>query len=112
MSHNKIQVYDCTQIHYVAFLDARKAFDTVWHTGLLVKLYQKGIRGHIWHLIKKWYSSSISCVLWDGQCSLSFAINQGVWQGGVLLYCIFVDELLDHLTSGLGALLWSANVCQ
>ena len=84
----------------------RKAFDTVWHTGLLVKLHQKGVRGHIWHLIKNWYSSSFSCVLWDGRCSTAFELKQGVRQGGILspfLYCIFVDELLDQLsTAGYG----------
>ena len=84
----------------------RKAFDTVWHTGLLVKLHQKGVRGHIWHLIKNWYSSSFSCVLWDGHRSTAFELKQGVRQGGILshsLYCIFVDELLDQLsTSGYG----------
>ena len=29
---------------YVAFLDARKAFDTVWHHGLFVKLSELGLR--------------------------------------------------------------------
>ncbi len=30
---------------YSAFLDARKAFDTVWHAGLFVKLYKAGLSG-------------------------------------------------------------------
>ena len=91
---------------FVAFLDVKKAFDTVWHAGLLVKLHQKGVTGHLWHMISSWYSSSSSCVLWEGKCSLSFVLNQGVRQGGTLssfLYVLFVDELLDTLAaSGLG----------
>jgi hypothetical protein len=31
---------------YVAFMDARKAFDVVWHTGLFRDLYTFGITGH------------------------------------------------------------------
>ena len=52
---------------YVAFLDIKKAFDTVWHAGLLVKLNQKDITRHIWHLINNWYSSFCGVVLWDGK---------------------------------------------
>jgi hypothetical protein len=73
----------------------------VWHQDLLVKLHQKGIRGPIWHIINKWYTSSTSSVIWDNQWSRSFPCHQGVRQGGVLspfLYCLFVDELLDILT--------------
>ena len=92
---------------YVAFLDVKKAFDTVWHSRLLVKLHLKGIRGHYWHSINNWYSYSSRIVLWDSQHSESFAIKQGVRQGGVLspfLYCLFVDELFDQLAaSGFGA---------
>ena len=91
---------------YVAFLDVKKAFDTVWHEGLFVKMHQKGISGPIWHIINRWYTSCSSAVLWNSQLSEEFPIEQGVRQGGVLspfLYCLFVDELLDTLTSsGLG----------
>ena len=87
---------------FVAFLDVRKAFDTVWHEGLLVKLMNKGIKGHLWHLINSWYTASSGCVLWNGQHSQPFTLLQGVRQGGVLspfLYCLYVDELLDQLSA-------------
>ena len=85
---------------YVAYLDVRKAFDTVWHQGMLVKLHQKGIQGPIWQIINKWYTSSTSSVISDNQQSRPFPCRQSVRQGGVLclfLYCLFVDELLDNL---------------
>ena len=91
---------------YVAFLDVRKAFDTVWQAGLLVQLHQKGIKGHLWRLINNWYRTESSTVLWAQQTSRQFNIMQGVRQGRVLfpfLYCLFVDQLLDILpASGFG----------
>ena len=92
---------------YVALLDVRKAFDTVWHEGLFHKLFQLGVKDHAWRLLRKWYSSSSCSVLWNGVCSTSFNINQGVKQGGVLsplLYSIYLNDLLIELQqSKLGA---------
>ena len=92
---------------FVAFLDVRKAFDTVWHEGLFVKLYNKGIHPRIWHILSNWYSNSSSCILLDGISSRNFRVLQGVRQGAILsplLYSIYVDELLDSLvSSNLGA---------
>ena len=84
-----------------AFLDVCKAFDTVWHQGLLVKLFNKGVKGHLWRYINNSYKCARSSVRWTNTTSKSFPINQGVSQGGTLspyLYCVFVDELLDILT--------------
>ena len=33
------------------FLDVKKAFDMVWHAGLLVNLNHEDVTGHLWHLI-------------------------------------------------------------
>ncbi len=84
---------------YIALLDVRKAFDTVWHHALLV---EKGIQGAYWKFIDLCYSSSTSCVLWNGAISSPFQIQQGVRQGAILsplLYCIFANELLDIPTT-------------
>ena len=60
----------------------------------------------IWHLLWNWYNTSSCSVTWNHAISSSFPIHQGVRQGAILsplLYSIFVDELLDLLTtSGLG----------
>ena len=89
---------------YVALLDVKKAFDTVWHHGLFVKLHRKGIPTRIWHILNNWYTSSSCSVLQCGNHSSSFPILQGVRQGAILLYSIFVDDLLNTLDhSGLRA---------
>ena len=47
---------------YVAFLDVKKAFDTVWHCGLMVKLHQKKVPLYLWHNLNKWYCNFTSSV--------------------------------------------------
>ena len=63
---------------YKVFLDARKAFDTVWHSGLFVKLFDLQINFHIWYTLFFWYRHLMSCVKWAGGYSRSFRIGQGV----------------------------------
>ncbi len=57
---------------YSGFLDARKAFDTVWHSGLFVKLYKLGIVGNIWWVLYYWYNHISSSVKWNNTLSTSF----------------------------------------
>ena len=87
---------------YVAFLDVKKAYDTVWHEGLLLKLLQFNFPRYIWSLLHNWYTGCTSSVLWNSHFSRSFPIRQGVRQGAVLspfLYTIFVNNLLVQLSS-------------
>ena len=97
---------ECNKKAYVAFLDARKVFDTVWHEGLFVKLHNKGLPMCIWHLLYAWYKNCSCSVAWNNTTSASFPIHQGVRQGAILstlLHSIFVDELLNLLSnSGFG----------
>ena len=92
---------------YVALLDVKKVFDTVWHTGLFHKLQKVGITGQALDFIKQWYDHSTCSVLWNGKPSRTINISQGVKQGGVLsplLYSLYVNDLLVELeNSGLGA---------
>jgi hypothetical protein len=37
-------------------VDLEKAYDSIWHEGLMVKLYNMGIKGKIWRWINNFLS--------------------------------------------------------
>ena len=83
---------------FACFLDVRKAFDTVWITGLLYKLkHELGIDSQLWLVIRELYKDVRGQVLFNGHVSDSFDILQGSGQGRRLapfLYKVFINQLL------------------
>ena len=81
---------------YACFVDFRKAFDSVWHDGLLYKLLQIGVGGCFYKLIQNLYSNS-SCALKIGTSQTkSFSYSRGVRQGCILsplLFNLYVNDL-------------------
>ena len=69
---------------YLTTLDTQKAFDVVNHNILLHRLYNDGIQGKDWLLLKDLYDNMTTTVKWNGDISRSVGIKQGVRQGGVL----------------------------
>ena len=85
---------------YAFFLDVQKAYDTVWRNGLWVKLWDLGVRGRMWRVIKRMYEASRSAVLLDGEKSASFSLEQGVAQGcslSPILFSVFINDLLKEV---------------
>jgi len=85
----------------VAFLDSSKAFDTVWHVGLLHKLSEIGIPPKVWLILDKIYSNARSCVLVNNIYSRFFRQQRGLCQGSILspkLYVLFINDLLHKLS--------------
>ena len=62
---------------YICFLDAKKAFDKVWHDGLLLKFYERGIDLYIWKILVSLHAELSSYVLFRGHKSNRFNINRG-----------------------------------
>ena len=60
------------------FLDISKAFDRVWHNGLLFKLKQNGVSGNLFQLITSFLSGKFQRVLLNGQTSDWETIQAGV----------------------------------
>ncbi|MEW8547953.1 MAG: reverse transcriptase family protein, partial [Candidatus Thiodiazotropha sp.] len=89
---------------YVAYLDAKSAFDVVHHSSLLRRLFHIGIEGVTWNLIHSLHKDAQTVIRWCGQTSDPFEIQQGVRQGGVLstdMYKVYVDPLLSRVTESL-----------
>ena len=59
------------------FLDISKAFDKVWHEGLIYKLRRNGICGNLLQLLISFLDSRKQQVFLNGQCSLWGFINEG-----------------------------------
>ena len=79
-------------------LDISKAFDRVWHTGLLHKLKTHRIFGQMSGLI-----SSFLRRLWvvlNGKSSQEYPVNAGVTQESILrptLYLIYINDFPDNI---------------
>ena len=85
---------------YAFFLDVQKAYDTVWRDGLWLKLWDMGVKGRMWRVIKKMYEASRSAVFLEGEKSAVFRLEQGVAQGcslSPILFSVFINDLLKEV---------------
>ena len=96
----------CSEKVYMCFYDLQKAFDSIQYPVLLKCLYESGVNGKAWRIIRSWYTSPKSMVRVNGVLSSPFTLERGVLQGSVLspvLFLLILDPLLKSLQSnGLG----------
>ena len=81
-------------------LDISKAFDRVWHAGLLHKLKSYGISGQIFGLISSFLSNRRLRVVLDGKSSQEYPVNARVPQGSILgptLFLLYINDLPDNV---------------
>ena len=84
------------------FLDISKAFDKVWHDGLIFKFRQNGISGSIIKLFGDYLHSRKQRVVLNGFYSDYYIIESGVPQGsvlGLLFFLVYINDLGRNIKS-------------
>ena len=104
MKHKIFEAFDCNPSLEVktVFLDISKAFDKVWHEGLLYKLKSMCISGELYNLLENYLSGRFQRVILNGKHSSWKPILAGVPQGSILgpfLVLIYINDLRNELKS-------------
>ena len=100
--HHICQTFDNNQFSCMVFCDVSKAFDRVWHKGLIFKLKQLGLEGELLQWISDYLNDRKQKVV-IRDCSSSLRrVNAGVPQGSVLgplLFLVYVNDISESLLS-------------
>ena len=100
--HNIRKSWNENKITHGVFLDVSSAFDKVWHSGLLAKLYHVGIEENFYELLSSYLHKRKQIVVVEGHKSDILDIKAGVPQGsrlGPLLFLIYINDISDDIES-------------
>ena len=87
---------------FCAFIDYKKAFDSVQRELLWGKLLNAGVNGKVLCVMRDMYTKAKACVKTRHGLSQFFVSNVGLGQGGNLspvLFSLFLNDLKGFLTS-------------
>ena len=91
--YDSFENYDETR---AIFLDISKAFDKVWHYGIILKLKCNGISGNLLNFFENYLQNRFQRMVLNGK--------ESNWKGlkavlGPLLFLVYINDLTDNISS-------------
>ena len=102
ITHDTYNAFEHHHDTHAVFLDISKAFDKVWHDGLLLKLKSNGISGPLLNLLSDFLDEPYQGTVLNSKFSDWKRITARVLQGSVLgslLFLIYINDPADNITS-------------
>ena len=99
---------------YCAFIDLKKAFDSVYRNALWFKLFNFGLDGKVLKIFRSMYTSVKSCIKHCNALSDFFDISLGLKQGlnnSPMLFSLFIEDLELSLQRDVGCDLSLFDLC-
>ena len=102
ITHTIFSAFDCNPPLDVrsVYLDISKAFDRVWHDGLIYKLKLCSVSGQLLYRIQSFLTDRKQRTVLNGRCSSWGNILAGVPQGsilGPLFFLVYINDLTSNL---------------
>ena len=100
--HNIISNMDKGRDVRFVFCDVSKAFDKVWHKGLLFKLKLTGVNKQLISWIESYFSDRQQKVVSEGFSSTLKGIKAGVPQGSMwdpFLFLVYINDIVNDINN-------------
>ena len=94
--------------NWAVALDISKAFDRVWHVGILNKLKCYRVSGQMFRFISSFLSNKQLRVVLYGKSSQEYPVNAGVSQGSIFgppLFVQYINNLVDDVICDIASML-------
>ena len=94
------RAFNKSKVTQAVAYDKSKAFDRIWHAGLLHKLKSYRILGQTFGLIFSFLSNRQLRVILEGKSSQEYPVNAGVPQGSILgptHFLLYINDLPENV---------------